>query len=464
MTEGSLEERLGLSEWTSDNDGIGGVLKSRVEDFRVEEISKIPALDPKGRFTVARITMVNWETNRYLKRLSKACGISRNRIFSSGMKDKRAVTTQIVVIDSPLYKVEKIKIPDSTIEILGRTHQKIGMSDHDGNRFTITVRGCCDSAGFPLDGIEAMKRVKQIREDMTEKLGADAFPNWIGPQRFGSTRPVTPEVGRSVVHGDYKGAVDIYLGMEGKNNNEDVVKFRKMWRETGDIEACLEIIPEHLGYERNILEKLQEKPEDYVSAFMALPNSLQLLTIHSVQSLTFNYSLRERMKKNLPIIHPTIGDIVAPVNPNGRIDAGKMAYVSETNLERCKRNCESGRLAVTGPLPGLESPIASENPGAIENKALKESQLDKVDWRIEKIPRLTSSGTRRPLSVFFRDFSVSEAPEVGDLTSSRWIEGNKEGDRWNPHGACLKLKFSLPPGTYATVLMREFMKSPLDHY
>jgi tRNA(Glu) U13 pseudouridine synthase TruD len=121
-------------------------------------------------------------------------------------------------------------------------------------------------------------------------------------------------------------------------------------------------------------------------------------------------------------------------------------------------------LAVTGPLPGLEAPIAKENPGVIENKALKESKLDKVDWRIEKIPRLTSSGTRRPLSVFFRDFSVSEAPEVGDLTSSRWIEGNKEGDRWNPHGACLKLKFSLPPGTYATVLMREFMKSPLDHY
>ena len=164
--DGSLEERLGLSEWTSDNDGIGGVLKSRVEDFRVEEISKIPALDPKGRFTVARITMVNWETNRFLKRLSKACGISRNRIFSSGMKDKRAVTTQIVVIDSPLYKVEKIKIPDSTIEIIGRTHQKIGMSDHDGNSFTITVRGCCDSNGVPLDGKEAMKRVNQIREDI----------------------------------------------------------------------------------------------------------------------------------------------------------------------------------------------------------------------------------------------------------------------------------------------------------
>jgi tRNA pseudouridine13 synthase len=299
---------------------------------------------------------------------------------------------------------------------------------------------------------------------MSNKLGADAFPNWIGPQRFGSTRPVTPEVGRAVVHGDYKKAVDLYLGMEGKNSSQDVAQFRKLWRDTGDIESCLEIIPEHLGYERNILEKLQKKPKDYVAAFMSLPNSLQLLTVHSVQSLTFNYSLRERMKKNLPIIHPTLGDIVAPVNPNGRIDASKMAYVSDTNLERCKRNCESSRLAVTGPLPGLEAPLAKEKPGEIENIALKESQLDEVDWRIEKIPRLTSSGTRRPLSVFFRDFSVSEASEVGDLTSNRWIEGNKEGDRWSLDGACLKLKFSLPPGTYATVLMREFMKSPLDHY
>ncbi len=462
--EGSLEERLGLSEWTSSNDGIGGVLKSRVEDFRVEEISKIPALDPKGRFTVTRITMINWETNRFLKRLSKACGISRNRIFSSGMKDKRAVTTQIVVIDSPLYKVEKIKIPDSTIEILGRTHQKIGMSDHDGNRFTITVRGCCDSNGVPLDGKEAMRRVNKIREDMSKKLGADAFPNWIGPQRFGSTRPVTPEVGRAIVNGDYKHAVDLYLGMEGNNSRQDVRQFRKLWRDTRDVEACLDIIPEHLGYERNILEKLQKKPEDYVSAFMALPNSLQLLTVHSVQSLTFNYSLRERMRKNLPIIHPTLGDIVAPVNPNGRIDAGKMAYVSETNLERCKRNCDSSRLAVTGPLPGLESALAKEIPGEIENIALKQSKLDDVDWRIEKIPRLTSSGTRRPLSVFFREFSVSEAPEVTNLTSNRWIEGKNDGDRWDPEGSCLKLKFSLPPGTYATVLMREFMKSPLDHY
>ena len=71
--------------------------------------------------------MTNWETNRYLRRLARACGINKNRIFSSGLKDKRAITTQILVIDAPRRKVESVEIPDSTIEVLGRTHQKVAM-------------------------------------------------------------------------------------------------------------------------------------------------------------------------------------------------------------------------------------------------------------------------------------------------------------------------------------------------
>ena len=196
MNSAEIEESLGLVGWSVEEDGVGGLLKVRVEDFRVEEVSKVPALDPKGRFTVARVTLYNWETNRFLNRLAKSCGISRNRIFASGLKDKRAVTTQILVIDAPRKKVEDVTISDCEIEILGRTHQKVGMSDHDGNRFTITVRGCCFPDGSPMDGKEALMRVQRIRKGLSENLGADVFPNWIGPQRFGANRPVTPLVGR----------------------------------------------------------------------------------------------------------------------------------------------------------------------------------------------------------------------------------------------------------------------------
>ncbi len=465
MDNQSIEEYLGFGSGAVDGLGIGGLLKVRVEDFRVEEVSSIPALDPKGRFTVVRVTLVNWETNRFLKRLSRACGINRNRIFASGLKDKRAITTQLLVIDAPRKRVEEVDIPDSSIEILGRTHQKIGMSDHDGNRFTLTVRGCCDIDGTPIEGKEAMKRVLDLVDKMSMKLGENIFPNWIGPQRFGSTRPVTPEVGRAVVSDDFEEAVNLYLGMKGLNDGDETDKLREMWRETHDPIKCLEIIPKHLGYERSMLESLEKQPENWIKAYKTLPPSLQLLTVHSLQSLAFNHALAGRLNSNVSLVEPQIGDLVAPIQASGRVDVGKMAEVSETNLERCRRNCHLGRLAVTGILPGNDVQMASGIPGEIEIKALETTNLGSINWRVQAIPRLTTSGTRRALSVKFREFSVEEVPEMSESSvSKRWEAGPRDGARWCYEGANLRMRFILPPGTYATVLMRELMRSPLDHY
>ena len=434
-----------------------------MEDFRVEEASKVPALDNKGRFTVARVTMTNWETNRYFRRLARACGINRNRVFSSGIKDKRAITTQILVIDAPVKRVEQVEIPDSSIEVLGRTHHKVNMGDHDGNRFTITVRGCCDKSGNPIDAKEAMWRVNQIREGLSKFMGTDAFPNWIGPQRFGSTRPVTPEVGRAVIEGDYERAVDLYVGMEGSREGDESAAFRTSWREKRNPTLSLELAPERLGYEKAMLGYLAENPGDYLGSFSTLPRSLQLLMVHSVQSLAFNHLISARMSSGLSLIEPSLGDLVAPLQTNGRIDVGKMSLVSETNLERCRRNCKLGRLVVTGTLPGRDALLAEGEPGRHEEMGIQKAGLDKVSWFVPEIPRLTTSGTRRALSVPFKNFSVEQAPE-SHILSKRWDEGPIDGDRWHPEGACLRLRFTLPAGTYATVLMRELMRSPLDHY
>ncbi|MFL2967548.1 MAG: tRNA pseudouridine(13) synthase TruD [Candidatus Poseidoniaceae archaeon] len=79
--EDSLANSIGLTGFAVDSKGIGGVLKSRVSDFRVDEISTKISLDSKGRFTAANVTLTNWETNRFISKLASACGISRNRIF-----------------------------------------------------------------------------------------------------------------------------------------------------------------------------------------------------------------------------------------------------------------------------------------------------------------------------------------------------------------------------------------------
>ena len=202
--------------------------------------------------------------------------------------------------------------------------------------------------------------------------------------------------------------------MEGQSDTEDVWQFRKLWRDDRDANACLDIIPEHLGYEKSLLESLVENPEDWLRAFKRLPHSLQLLSVHSLQSLAFNHALAARMDSGHSLIEPILGDLVAPLHANGRIDVSKLAEVTESNLERCRRNCNLGRLSVTGPLPGLNSQLASGEQGKIELTGLNRSGLTDVDWRVSSIPRLTSSGTRRPLSVPFDSFSVEAAQAMSE--------------------------------------------------
>ena len=300
---------------------------------------------------------------------------------------------------------------------------------------------------------------------MENRLGAGRFPNWIGPQRFGATRPVTPIVGRSVIGDDWKGAVDAYLGMPGIHQRPDVQAFRSLWRESSNPEKYLEIVPKHLGFERDMLSHLVRKPDDWVGAFRKLPNNLQLMMVHSLQSEAFNRIIAARLEAGLTLAEPIEGDVVGLIQDNGKIDMGKLVEVDTGILPRISRNCRLGRLAVTASLPGGESRYMESKPGEIERKVISEMGLGDEDWQVIAIPRLSSKGSRRALTVSFSDFSVEEAGEVeGDRLSDRFSEGPREGEVWHPDGCSIRLRFSLPSGTYATVLMREFMRAPLTQY
>ena len=459
--EDGLANTIGLTGYAVDSTGIGGVLKARVADFRVDEISTKVSTDTRGRFTAANITLTNWETNRFIGKLAKACGISRNRIFFAGTKDKRAVTRQLFIIDAPQKKVAQVEIPDVEIEILGRTHQKIGFGNHKGNRFTIVARGCCHPDGSPMTNSEAMDKIAEIELSMKEKLGTELFPNWIGPQRFGSGRPVTPVVGRHVISEDWEGAVMAYLSMEG-DEKEDVAAFRKHIRDNGITEDALEIIPHWLGYERDMLKHMLQNPDDWVGAFRKLPNNLQLMTVHSLQSVVFNKTIEARIENQISLSNPVVGDVVGRIDDNGQLEASSIVNVEERTLDRISRNCSLGRLAVTGQLPGSTMHKPSGEFGLIESQVLEEMGLAETTWQVEKISRLTTKGTRRAMVTTFSEFQYEPVPIAGEETmGEKWAEGPKGGELWNPEGACIRFRFTLPSGSYATTLLREFMRTPL---
>ena len=461
-SDDNIAEVIGLTGYAVDSKGIGGILKARVSDFRVDEISSKISLDQKGRFTAANVTLTNWETNRFISKLARACGISRNRVFFAGTKDKRAVTKQVFIIDAPQKRVANVSLSDVEIEIIGRTHQKLGFGNHKGNRFTIIVRGCCNEDGSPMSESEAIARIQQIEDKMKDELGEGIFPNWIGPQRFGSGRPVTPIVGRHVVNGNWKSAVMDYLSMEGEENDE-VQAFRKQIREDGIDSIDIDSIPNWLGYERDILTHLRNNPEDWIGAFKKLPNNLQLMTVHSLQSVVFNNTLKKRIEKKIPLAIPIEGDLVGRIDDNGQLETSSIVGVQERTLNRIERNCKLGRLAVTSQLPGSESSLAQGKIAKLEKEVMKDMALDKSDWIINDISRLTTKGTRRPTISRFSDFQYESVPIASlDMLEGKWEEGPKDGEMWHPEGACIRFRFTLPSGSYATTLLREFMRVPLN--
>jgi tRNA pseudouridine13 synthase len=272
-------------------------------------------------------------------------------------------------------------------------------------------------------------------------------------------------VGRAVIADEWQAAVDAYLGMAGIQQQPDVEAFRTLWRETRDVKKCLEIIPRYLGFERDILRQLEKRPEDWLGAFRKLPNNLQLMMVHSLQSVAFNRIIAARLEAGLTLTEPIEGDVVGMILDSGKIDMGKLVEVEAPLIDRISRNCRLGRLAVTAALPGGEAALSSGKPGRIEREVIDDMELTDSTWQVSGIPRLSSKGSRRAMTVGFTDFSVEEAGHIeAEHLGNRAIEGPREGERWHPEGCTLRLRFTLPSGTYATILMREFMRAPLTQY
>jgi tRNA pseudouridine13 synthase len=96
------------------------------------------------------------------------------------------------------------------------------------------------------------------------------------------------------------------------------------------------------------------------------------------------------------------------------------------------RHCERGRAFVTAPLVGTDTSLADGDPGGIERAVLEEAGLDPADFDLPG--EFGSTGDRRAVA-------VTLDPEVERV----------DGD--------LSVSFALPKGSYATVVLREYLKA-----
>lgn len=425
------EAGLGMEVYFTDSPGIGGHLKNEPEDFVVGEIPKeLPRVD-NGKYTIATVTSTNWEMNRLVRQLSKALGIGRTKIGFAGTKDKRAVTTQQISFEAPMEAVAALRIHQVEISDVFRSNKHLTIGDLIGNRFMIKVRGC------GLRGTELAECVQVTKAE----LGAlNGFPNYFGPQRFGSIRPITHLVGRSIVKGDMEQAVLWYVAMPNEEEDDESRAAREQLQKERDFAEALRYFPQKLTFERTVIGWLERHPGDYVGAIRVLPSNLQMMFVHAYQSYMFNRILSERIRRGLPLDQPLVGDFILPADRNGLPDHDKHVPVTKANLDLVVKQVQDGRAFVSAVLFGQDSVLADGEMGDIERRVVEAEGLKLEDFKVPQIPDCNSRGSRRELVANFKDLSTSCNDDVLDIA------------------------FALGKGCYATVLLREFMKSGLQDY
>ncbi len=428
-----VECDVGMWYYVSDAAGVGGQIRASPADFRVRELERVDAepidADPAAYpHLVCRVELRDWDTNDFARALSDRLGISRERVSWAGTKDKRAVTTQLVSIDG----VKPTDLPDVDgvdITVVGRTGRPVLFGDLVGNAFEVTVR---DAIG--------VDRVDGITGQLAEFGGTDpptvGIPNYFGQQRFGSRRSVTHEVGLALARRDFEAAVRAYLGSPSDREPAETRRARAYVDETDDWAGALDRFPRHLGFERAMLHRLTEgdgRSADFRAALESVPSNLQQLFTHAAQSYIFNIILSKRLERDLPFGEPVPGDVVCFVEESEAVtvpDTDRLQTVTEDRLAVVRRHVERGRAVITAPLVGTETDLGTGEPGEIEREALELVGVEPADFDLPG--EFGSAGTRRAILV---RTALSFEPDPPTF------------------------EFALPKGSYATVLLREFLKT-----
>lgn len=443
--------------YLSKTPGIGGKIKQTPQDFRVEEIMASGAVleidqpvqrlgtPESGQFLYFVLQKTDWTTTEALRTIAKRLRMSFRRFNFAGSKDKTSISTQLCS-GFALRKemLESLRAKDIRINGMWYANDKIRLGQLLGNRFTIHV----DEIGK-----DAEKAVKRIGKELGGRM-----PNYFGEQRFGSTRRNTHIVGEKIIRNQMQEAAWSYLTDSEGEQNEQAKTARALLREHHDFPRALKEYPQHLHYERMLLEHLARQPGDYANAFRRLPRNLLLLFIHAFQADLFNRMLSERLVEGE--LKPEEGEYFCGTDEYGFPDLEKRLEMRDPKPAAGGRKPETGdrkrgirswkqvegrssklEIRNTEPETGSRTPapwlvgklighetILNER----ERKMVGEAGIATDAFRMRHLPEIHSAGTYRALLVPLKDFRFT--PETS------------------------MFRFSLPAGSYATVAMREFLE------
>ena len=412
---------LNAETFITDNKGTNGSIRNDNQDFYVEEVPlHLPT--GEGPNTWIQIEKEGRTTLDVVLDMAKYLHISRKRTGFAGMKDRSAITRQWLCISNitpeELPDFEEVLHNVKVLEVK-QNQKKLRMGQLKGNKFKINIK----NTNNPSED-------KIIAEEVLESLKITGVPNYYGFQRFGEVRSTTHLVGKCLVEGDIKKAVDTYIGNPNELEHNQPYEARKLYDE-GKLQESYNIMPKSMRYEKSMLKELIQSNEkhgeivekDYIRAIESLPKPLKRMFVNAYESYLFNKIVNERSK--VGINKYCEGDII--------IDEDER-WIHEIDKETIQDDINNFVVNPTGPLFGSKVPFAEGIQGDIERKVIQEENIIKEDFTCPKTPKLGSHGIRRSIRFKIEDTNVEK------------IDNG------------IQVEFFIPKGCYATAVLREIMK------
>uniref|UniRef100_A0A453FMN4 TRUD domain-containing protein n=1 Tax=Aegilops tauschii subsp. strangulata TaxID=200361 RepID=A0A453FMN4_AEGTS len=418
-----------------------------------------------GKFLRFHLYKENKDTQEALRVIGKMLGLQPRSFRIAGTKDKRAITTQQVT----LFKVHASRLAALNNKLTG-----IKVGD-----FKSVIAESEDMIKVAVDG-----------------LIKNGFINYYGLQRFGSASVPTHLVGATLLRGEWRSAVSLILDPR-EGECDDMNGVREHYKEHGDIDVAIRNFPRRLIAERAILQRLKKYPGNYLQALMAIPRTLRLRYVHSYQSYLWNHaaSMRAGMYGLSGVIE---GDLVykkecpgegtvtdASENNDDHTNASEMDIFAETLPEE---TIQSVKIAdsedllkavytledVVLPLPGSETLFPGNEVAGIYHEIANKDGISLTE-SIHGVKDLMTY-TDDKIHLVETDLDVlskAKPSEVNELLST----GASHDDSLDTSGATIlaetesigssdllpelavKLSFTLPTSSYATMAIRELTKT-----
>ncbi|XP_008493973.2 pseudouridylate synthase 7 homolog-like protein [Calypte anna] len=396
-------------------------------------------------YTAFTLQKENLETLEAIGFLAAELGVLPSDFSYTGIKDKKAITYQPMVVKK--VTPERLKEIGSKMESKGlRIHnihsarQHLRLGQLKGNHFDLVVR---DLRHHSHDSsVDLKERISEAMENVKTK----GFVNYYGSQRFGQGQNVqTDEIGLALLNEEMVKAVKLFFTPE--DNDDPVNNAKRYFLQTEDAKGALMMLPEFKVREKMLLRALNRyglNPEGCTKGWLSIPHSMRIFYVHAYCSKIWNEAASYRLKiYGSKVVE---GDLIFSEESDESVSLSDKVHVVTAAEESANKYSIS---QVVLPMVGHSIKYPSNKVGHWYHERLSKDELQICKFRVSPL-QLNIPGCYRPI-----------LKNVQNLTY--FLESNEKGveiedNHLNESKVSLHISFDLDPSCYATVCLREIMK------